>query len=150
MKAIGDDRSAHALAAAIARVDGSESEIVGIEAFPPSLPFYLRRTITLATRDGSELTSNYVTRHIDSVRRLRGTTLREVGWWREALTTCDRARIFVVRTDAGARSQLAERLPLIAETRKYAAYGPCGTALLASEPHTVAAGREPPARSETR
>ncbi len=150
MGAIGNDRSAQALADAIAHVADSETEIVGVEAFPPSLSFYLRRTITLATRDGSELTSNYVIRHVESLRRMRGTTLRDVDWWREALTTCARSRIFVVKADAAPRSVLTEQLPLIAETRKYAAYGPCGAALLASEPHTVAAGREPPVRPETR
>ena len=150
MGAIGDDRSARALASAIARAGDDGTEVVGVEAFPPSLPFYLRRTITLATRDGSELTSNYVIRHLESLRRMRGTTLRDVNWWREALTTCTRSRIFVVRADAAVRSLLTEQLPLIAETRKYAAYGPCGAELLASEPHTVAAGREPPVQSTIR
>ena len=150
MGAIGDERSSRALAAAIARAGDDETEVVGVEAFPPSLPFYLRRTITLATRDGSELTSNYVTRHLESLRRMRGTTLRDVSWWREALTACTRSRIFVVRVDATARALLAEQLPLIAETRKHAAYGPCGAQMFASEPHPVAAGRAPPVQSTIR
>ena len=36
-------------------------ELACLECLPNGLPFYLRRTITLVTRDGSETTSNYVT-----------------------------------------------------------------------------------------
>lgn len=35
-------------------------EIACLECLPNGLPFYLRRTITIITRDGSETTSNYV------------------------------------------------------------------------------------------
>lgn len=136
MEAIGKDRSAQGLAAAIARSASEQTEVVGVEVFPPSLAFYLGRTITLATRDGSELTSNYVIRHVESLRLLPGTTLRQQDWWRAALSTCTRPRIFVVRVDAAPRTALAEQLPLIAETRKYAAYGPCGAERFASERHS--------------
>ena len=34
--------------------------IVGFRHFRPGLPFYLRRPVLLATTDGHELTSNYV------------------------------------------------------------------------------------------
>jgi 4-amino-4-deoxy-L-arabinose transferase-like glycosyltransferase len=36
------------------------TELACLECLPNGLPFYLRRTITIVTRDGSETTSNYV------------------------------------------------------------------------------------------
>jgi hypothetical protein len=37
-----------------------QTEIVMLECFPAGLPFYLRRTLTLVSDDGEELTSNYI------------------------------------------------------------------------------------------
>jgi 4-amino-4-deoxy-L-arabinose transferase-like glycosyltransferase len=37
-----------------------ETELACLECFPNGLPFYLRRTATLITKDGDELTSNYI------------------------------------------------------------------------------------------
>jgi len=138
MRAVGEDRSARDLADVIADAAGPRTEVVGVGAFPPSLPFYLRRTIVLSTTDGRELTSNYVLRNFERLLTARGTTLRDGSWWREALATCSRSRIFVARTDdETARGTLARDLPLLAVTRRYAAYGPCGGDLLASRPHRV-------------
>ncbi len=132
MRAVGEDRSAHALAEAIDRAAGPETEIVGVGALPLSLPFYLQRTITLSTADGSELTSNYTLRNLDGLVRGHPTILRGRDWWREALVSCTRPRVFVVRDDDDdARAVLERDLPLLVLTRKYAAYGPCGTGLLA-------------------
>ncbi len=126
MAAIGEDRSARALADAIDGATGGHAEVVGIAAFPPSLPFYLRRTITIATNDGTELTSNYVTEHLAHLRARPGTTLREGDWWRGALLECRTGTVFVVRTaDAASTRRLQARLPLLVTTRKYSAYGPC-------------------------
>ncbi len=36
------------------------TELVCLDCFPNGVPFYLRRTVTLVSRDGGELTSNYV------------------------------------------------------------------------------------------
>jgi 4-amino-4-deoxy-L-arabinose transferase-like glycosyltransferase len=139
MRAIGAERSARDLADVIAVAAGPHTEVVGVGAFPPSLPFYLRRTIVLSTTDGSEVTSNYVSRNFERLLTTPGTTLRDGSWWREALATCSRSRIFVARTDDEAvRGTLARDLPLLAVTRRYAAYGPCGGDLLASRPHRVA------------
>jgi len=132
MREVGEDRSAHALAAAIERAAGPETEIVGVGALPLSLPFYLQRHVTVSTGDGAELTSNYVVRNLEALRRLPTTTLRGPDWWRDALVSCTRARVFVVRVDNDeARRALERDLPLLARTRKYAAYGPCGGSLLA-------------------
>jgi hypothetical protein len=132
MRAIGNERSTEELARIITASAGRNTQVVGVGAFPPSLPFYLGRTITLSTADGSELTSNYLVRGIDRWRAVPGSTLRDPDWWREAAVTCPRPTVFVAKTDdTEASSFLAEALPLIAATRKYSAYGPCGHGLLA-------------------
>jgi hypothetical protein len=38
----------------------AETELACLECFPNGLPFYLRRTATLISRNGAELTSNYI------------------------------------------------------------------------------------------
>jgi 4-amino-4-deoxy-L-arabinose transferase-like glycosyltransferase len=132
MTEIGRERSAAAIAEVIAPVLDPGSTVVAIRAFPLSLPFYLRRTILLATDSGRELTSTYLTERAHRWRNVPGTTLRPADWWRDALDDC-RARVFVTRTDDRVtRAVLESRLPLLIETRKYAAYGPCGTAPLAA------------------
>jgi 4-amino-4-deoxy-L-arabinose transferase-like glycosyltransferase len=132
MRAIGHERSTEELARMISASAGRATQVVGVSAFPASLPFYLDRTITLSTADGSELTSNYLVRGIDRWRAVPGSTLRDPDWWRDAVVTCPRPTVFVAKTDdAEASSFLAEALPLIAATRMYSAYGPCGHGLLA-------------------
>ena len=127
LRAIGAERSSASLAEALRPVITAETEIVAVATYPLSLPFYLRRPLTLATVDGAELTSNYVTRHLAVLRRVPGSPLRPADWWREALALCPRPRIFVTSTDdAAARNVLGAALPLRGETRKVAAYGPCG------------------------
>jgi 4-amino-4-deoxy-L-arabinose transferase-like glycosyltransferase len=138
MGAIGRDRSAEDLAIAIRHAAGEEAEIVGVQAFPPSLPFYADRTITLSTADGSELTSNYLVRDIEAWKDAPGTTLRDRDWWREAVTNCTRSRVFVVgRDDTSSMAFLAGALPMIVSTRKYVAYGPCGRGRLAAAHQTA-------------
>jgi 4-amino-4-deoxy-L-arabinose transferase-like glycosyltransferase len=133
--AIGRDRSSADLAAAMRPHLAERTEIVAVGAYPLSLPFYLRRTLTLATADGRELTSNYVPRRHERLRLVPGSPLRPPGWWEEALTFCDRPRLFVVRVDdRSARDRLAATLPLIAASRKVAVYGPCGAANYARRP----------------
>jgi len=132
MDAIGADRSSAALAAAIEREVGRSAEVVAVRTFPLGLPFYLRHPVVLATDDARELTSNYLLRSHRKWRGAPDTTLRPEGWWREALAACDRPRVFVTRADdAEVRAELARDLPLLAETRKHVAYGPCAGALLA-------------------
>jgi len=131
MGAIGTDRSTRDLASAIDELAGPEVQVVTIESFPTSLPFYLRRPVVVATDDGSELTSNYLFRHFDAWKD--APTIRPADWWREALLECRRPRAFVTSVRAeSARRELAAALPTIAVTRKYVAYGPCGVSGLAS------------------
>jgi len=132
MREIGRDRSAADLAHAILESAPRDAEVVGVGVYPPSLPFYLRRLIIVATADGRELTSNYLSRSVDVWRRIPGSPLRPADWWRDALHECDRPRVFVTRAnDSAARTLLSGQLPLIAESRKYVVYGPCGRVDLA-------------------
>jgi 4-amino-4-deoxy-L-arabinose transferase-like glycosyltransferase len=140
MRAIGADRSTEELARAIDRVADAGTEIVGVQAFPLSLPFYLRRTLTLSTADGSELTSNYLTRSHEYWTDQPDSPLRDHDWWLETLTECRSSRVFVTRAeDSETRGTLQLHLPLLAITPRWAAYGPCVSGLLAS-----ASGNVPP------
>jgi len=134
MDAIGRDRSSRDAAEAVAPVLTAGTEIVAVGTYPLSLPFYLDRTLTLVTVDGRELTSNYVVRRHERLRRA-SLGLRPPGWWEEALAACDRPRLFVVPMDSvGVAQRLAATLPVRAVTRKYAVYGPCGPPVLARVP----------------
>jgi 4-amino-4-deoxy-L-arabinose transferase-like glycosyltransferase len=125
MDRIGEDRSSRAAAAAVRPFLTAESEIIAVATYPLSLPFYLGRTLTLATADGHELTSNYIVRRHERLRALAGSTLRPPA-------TCDRPRLFVVPVDRrDVRDRLESSLALLAMTRKFAIYGPCGGGMLA-------------------
>ncbi len=130
MQAIADDRSAALIAKAITDAGGDGTRVVGVGVYPPSLPFYLRHTMVVATADGQEMTSNYLTRHIREYRGF-GSPLRRADWWQEALLTCSEPTVFVASTeDTGSREALSH-LNLIVTTDKYVAYGPCGMETLA-------------------
>jgi hypothetical protein len=131
MQTIGEDRSAQQMAEAIENTAGSRAEVVGVAAFPLSLPFYLGRTVTLSTHNGAELTSNYAVQHIAHFRARRGTTLRDGDWWQESLLDCRDGQVFVTQAgnDAAIR-RLQQRLPLMLTTRKYAVFGPCRRGML--------------------
>ena len=71
----------------------SEStEIVAIRTYPLSLPFYVRRTLTLSTDDGRELTSNYLLATYDRWAATAGSPFRDVDWWFDAMLRCERRR----------------------------------------------------------
>ncbi|UCG86979.1 MAG: glycosyltransferase family 39 protein [Gemmatimonadota bacterium] len=134
MEAIGEDRSAAAMAEVVESVAGPEARVIGVKAFPLSLPFYLQRTVLLATVDGSELTSNYIVRHFDQYAGK--ATLRQLDWWRTALIECHEPTVFVIATgDREAREILSVSLDVMLETHKYAVFGPCGITSLALAAH---------------
>jgi 4-amino-4-deoxy-L-arabinose transferase-like glycosyltransferase len=54
-----DTRSARALAGRLPSLP-KDAEYACLSCFPPGLPFYLKRLVTLISDDGKELTSNYV------------------------------------------------------------------------------------------
>jgi hypothetical protein len=141
LAAVGEDRSsaavAGATAAALQRAGGSPA-VLGVLAYPPSLPFYLGRPVAVATATGAELTSNYIADNVERMRTDPGSPLLPPGYWREALVRCPVPTVFV--TGAGnraARDELAAALPLLAADGHYAAYGPCRP-----PPPTGAGGRE--------
>jgi 4-amino-4-deoxy-L-arabinose transferase-like glycosyltransferase len=133
MTEVARARSTETLARAMVPVMVDATEVVGVHAFPPSLPFYIRHTTTVATDNAEELTSNYLVRTARLWTDAPGTPIRGGDWWRDAVIECDRPRIFVVQSsDADKWQFLAEHLPLLAQTPKYTAFGPCGQANLAA------------------
>jgi len=126
---IGSHRSSRDAAAAIAPHLSPGAEVVAVHAYPPSLPFYLRRTVLVATPRGRELTSNYVIAYFQKwiAADPRDTPLRPRDWWRGALAACDHPLVFVTWADDDAdRAALAAAgLPLLVANDRMAAYGPC-------------------------
>jgi 4-amino-4-deoxy-L-arabinose transferase-like glycosyltransferase len=129
---IGAHRSSRAAAAAISPLlaaAGERAEVVGVRAYPPSLPFYLRRTILVASPRGRELTSNYVIAYFQKwlAADPAHTPLRRLDWWPAALSACDTPLVFVAWADDSAtRGALAAAgLPLLVTNDRMAAYGPC-------------------------
>ena len=55
-----ETRSARSLAEKISTTLSPGAELVCLECMPNGLPFYLQRLVTVVSRDGNELTSNYV------------------------------------------------------------------------------------------
>ena len=130
MKEIGNERSSELLAAAISSAAGDSVRVIGVGVFPPSLPFYMNQTIIVATEDGTELTSNYLSRHVQEYRGF-GFPLRRADWWQEALITCSVPTVFVASSaDTDTREALSQ-LNVVMATSKYVAYGPCGSETLA-------------------
>ena len=132
LRAVGEDRSsapvADAVAAALSRsaAAGAPAQVVGVGAFIPSLPFYLRRTIPIATATGKELTSTYIADYADRFRTVPGSPLLPADAWRDLLSRCPLPTVFLARAgDREVRATLHGRLPLLGEDSRFAAYGPC-------------------------
>ena len=60
--------SSRQLAETLLRSPEKDLPLYGFYCFRTSLAFYLRRPVGLVTRDGSELTSNYISRHLSELR----------------------------------------------------------------------------------
>jgi hypothetical protein len=121
MRAVGDDRSAAALADSVR----GKGVVLGVAAYPPSLPFYLRSHVLVATAHARELTSNFIAGYADTYRAVPGSPLLPADAWRERLATCAEPTVFVVRAgDRDVRAALAS-LPQLFDDGHYAAYGPC-------------------------
>ena len=136
MQAIGADRSHAHVASTIRPLLTPSTEVIAVETFPLSLPFYLEHPLVLSSDDAAELTSNYLTRYHDSFRSPEFPTLKPVRWWREALQVCERPRIFVIDSDnADARRTLSPTLPLVIQTSRIAVYGPCAVRTLVNTPY---------------
>ncbi len=59
LRGYAETGSARSLAGVVAARAGG-AEVASVESFPGGLPFYLRRTVILVSRDGRELESNYI------------------------------------------------------------------------------------------
>jgi 4-amino-4-deoxy-L-arabinose transferase-like glycosyltransferase len=121
MRAVGDDRSAAALAAAVR----GKGVVLAVAAYPPSLPFYLQSHVLVATATAHELTSNFIADYAETYRAVPGSPLLTADAWRARLVSCPEPTVFVVRAgDRDTRAALA-MLPLLFLDGQYAAYGPC-------------------------
>ena len=121
------DRSSRDLAASIERASRG-ALVVGVEAYPTSLRYYLDRPVLLSSASAVELTSNYVASRAAEFHASAGTPLRPAGWWRTALAECSEPTVFVARRGRPSADTLAMALPLIAAggaDAKFLAYGPC-------------------------
>ncbi len=124
--AVGDDRSAATLAQVIRNTQRTGTRVLGVAAFPPSLPFYLGEPVDVATATGRELTSNFIADYVDAFRAVPGSPVKPAEYWREVLTRCPQPTILITRTgDAATRAVLDKVVPLLVVQGRYAAYGPC-------------------------
>jgi len=121
LDAVGDDRSAFALAAALR----DKGVVVGVGAYPPSLPFYLRRPMYVATETGRELTSTFIADYVERLRFQDGSPLLSGAVWAALRDTCAQPTVFVFRANDRDRRAAMTDLPLLYEDGRYAAYGPC-------------------------
>jgi 4-amino-4-deoxy-L-arabinose transferase-like glycosyltransferase len=126
LDAVGEDRSAATLARVIQNTGPHDTEVIGVSAFPTSLPFYLRHPIPVATATGRELTSNFIADYHERFRAIPGSPLKPADYWRGRVTACLKPTVLVARAnDARLRATLDSLLPLLAVEGGYAAYGPC-------------------------
>jgi 4-amino-4-deoxy-L-arabinose transferase-like glycosyltransferase len=125
LQAIGLSRSAKDFVHAI-ETKAPGAEIVAVDAYVSSLPYYFRRPVTVVSADAEELTSNYLIRHYDQWRDKPGSPLHGMAWLDTSLAGCCAKRVYIVRIkDVVGRGRL-ERLGMsaIAEHDKIVAYGP--------------------------
>ena len=139
LAAVGEDRSsapvAVATAVALAQSSRGSAAVLGVAAYPPSLPFYLGRTIAVATATGTELTSNYIADYYSRYQAVPDSPLLPAGYWRDVRARCPVPTVFVTRAgNREVRAALEAAAPaplrLLAADGHYAAYGPC-------EPHPL-------------
>ena len=127
--AVGEDRSSAAVASATAaalRRAGARSGVLAVRDYAPSLPFYLGRTVPVATETGAELTSNYIAQNAARLRDVESSPLLPLASWRDVLARCPVPTVFLTGADNGdARAVLGAALPLLAADGHHAAYGPC-------------------------
>jgi 4-amino-4-deoxy-L-arabinose transferase-like glycosyltransferase len=123
MRAVGNDRSA----AAMADVVRGRGRVIGVSAYPTSLPFYLGRQVPVATAHGRELTSNYIADYVDAYRTAPGSPLLPPDAWRSVAAACREPTLFVTRpVDREIRDSLS-RFPIVFDNGHYVVYGPCST-----------------------
>ncbi|HEX7154558.1 MAG TPA: glycosyltransferase family 39 protein [Thermoanaerobaculia bacterium] len=126
LRGITQRRSTHALVQQIRPHLTPSTQIVGVETFTGSLAFYLQRPIVVATKDASEMTSNYLLRRYEKYTTDPSSPLKPMPWLEANLRECCRPRIYLVRKkdpEHVARFD-AMRVPRIGEGTHHIAYGP--------------------------
>jgi 4-amino-4-deoxy-L-arabinose transferase-like glycosyltransferase len=126
MDAIAERRSTKSFAARLEPYLSPHIHVVGVEAFTGSLAFYLERPIVVASDDGEELTSNYVTRHYGQFSGAPALPLKPTSWLRQTIDGCCAMRLYILRNNDKANRALFEARGLrpIASAAHYVAYGP--------------------------
>ncbi|MEZ5582602.1 MAG: hypothetical protein R3F37_07410 [Candidatus Competibacteraceae bacterium] len=124
---LGEYRSARSLARAIERTAPEVTQIIGVEAYAPSLAYYFAKPIILAaTETVPEIPSDYIHEYAHKLRSAPLATLYPEHWWQQALTQCAEPTVFLVEAEKlEKRTALAAELPLIMENPGHAVYGPC-------------------------
>ncbi len=124
MLAIGERRSAKEFVSELAPHVTPSTQIIGVEAFSGSMAFYLRRRITVVTRDASELTSNYLIRRYERYTSDPKSPLKPLSFFARSLAQTNR-RVYIVREqDAQWRTMLEQRgWRVIADSGRHVAYG---------------------------
>jgi 4-amino-4-deoxy-L-arabinose transferase-like glycosyltransferase len=126
--AIGEQRSARALSRVIQEAAPEGTRIIGVNAYPPSLPYYLETDVQLATMFGTELTSNYIMDYLEPLRERPGSNLKPREWWFRELQHCPQPTVFILSARRGwkpYREVLEAKLPLLYQNHRYRVYGPC-------------------------
>jgi 4-amino-4-deoxy-L-arabinose transferase-like glycosyltransferase len=124
MRAVGEDRSAAALADSVR----GKGVVLAIAVYPPSLPFYLRSQIQVATANARELTSNSIADYADTYRAVPSSPLLPGDAWRGRVTTCAEPTVFVTRSSNRDVRAALTALTQLFDDGHYAAYGPCHAA----------------------
>jgi 4-amino-4-deoxy-L-arabinose transferase-like glycosyltransferase len=149
LDAVGRGRSSKDLVAAIER-KAPRARVVGANAWPTSLRYYLDRPVLLASGSASELTSNYIISRLDEFRAAPDSPLRPADWWRGAMDACETPTVFVTHVRTPEDTLLAARLPRIAvggADEKFVAYGPCVPPVLSAGPQPPTPNPQPPTPS---
>lgn len=124
--ALAERSSARDLAREIRRDYTAGIEVVAVESFPASLPFYLDRPLVVESIDGVHLRSNYILRRFS---RLVGDAeaLRSPAWLAGAILDCTTPRAFVVRRHYRGVQRLlaAAGRPMHEGGRDFFVFGPC-------------------------
>ncbi len=143
LREVAAGRSTRTLAPAVRQAVPVSGRLLGVDAFAPSLLFYLERPMLVATGDGAALRSNYVIHAYDRLLTVPGSPLRRAGFWLSALQECRAPTVFFVESrDRAVRDRLHQAgLRVVGSTRHWAAYGPCAPATEADVAGEVA---EPP------
>jgi 4-amino-4-deoxy-L-arabinose transferase-like glycosyltransferase len=122
LNAIAQRRSTRAFVAELEPHLTPQTQIIGVEAFTGSLAFYLRRPVTVVTRDASELTSNYLVRRYDVFTRDAASPLKPLPWFERSLAATN-PRVYIVRHKDGWGRMLESRgWRRVADGAHHAAY----------------------------